>query len=179
MTLVRVSGPDAEPVTVAELKLHLRLAHDSEDDLLAGLIRAAREDVERATGMALIEQRWRLVLDAWPDSRCVMLMRHPVREVLGITVYDTNGLPTVLQPGDYQTDLVSRPARIAVGDALPQARAMNGIDIEFAVGFGEAGPDVPDPLRQAITYWHRIGMNSAPAMVPTTNRFPIRRSMSG
>ena len=40
--------------------------------LIAGLIRAAREDVERATGMALIDQTWRLVLDRWPSSgvRC-------------------------------------------------------------------------------------------------------------
>ena len=68
MTLVRTSGPDAEPVTVSSLKAYLRLTHDSEDELLAGLIRAAREDVERATGLVLLGQEWRLVLDAWPDS---------------------------------------------------------------------------------------------------------------
>ena len=44
-------------------------ASDSEDELLSGLIRAAREDVERTTGVALIDQAWRLVLDAWPQQR--------------------------------------------------------------------------------------------------------------
>ena len=66
MTLLRTGEPAAEPVTVAEVKSHLRLQHASEDDLIAGLIRAAREEVERATGMALIDQTWRLVLDRWP-----------------------------------------------------------------------------------------------------------------
>jgi uncharacterized phiE125 gp8 family phage protein len=63
MTLIRTVEPAAEPVTLAEAKAHLRLADSSEDDLLTGLIRAARQDVERATGMALIDQHWRLVLD--------------------------------------------------------------------------------------------------------------------
>jgi uncharacterized phiE125 gp8 family phage protein len=66
MTLLRTGEPLAEPVTVSEVKSHLRLQHASEDDLIAGLIRAAREEVERATGMALIDQTWRLVLDRWP-----------------------------------------------------------------------------------------------------------------
>ena len=69
MTLFRTLAPGAEPVTLAEAKDHLRLQHASEDELLAGLIRAAREDVERATGMALIDQTWRLALDALAMQR--------------------------------------------------------------------------------------------------------------
>ena len=51
-------------MTLAEVKAHLRVGHASEDTLLAGLVRAAREEVERATGIALIDQTWRLALDA-------------------------------------------------------------------------------------------------------------------
>ena len=91
MTLVRTVTPEAEPVTVAEVKAHLRIAHASEDELLAGLIRAAREDVERATGLALIEQSWRLVLDGWPRSGTATLLRHPLREVISVTAYGSEG----------------------------------------------------------------------------------------
>lgn len=72
MTSIRTGEPGAEPVTLAELKQYLRLGHASEDELLAGLIRAAREDLERATGLALIEQDWRLVLDRVPPSGIVL-----------------------------------------------------------------------------------------------------------
>ena len=68
MTLFRTVAPATEPVTLAEAKAYLRLQHDSEDALLAGLVRAAREEVERSTGAALIDQHWRMTLDAWPDS---------------------------------------------------------------------------------------------------------------
>ena len=54
MTLFRTVEPAAEPVTLADAKAHLRISHDSEDALLQGLIRAAREDLERAAGIALI-----------------------------------------------------------------------------------------------------------------------------
>ena len=66
MTLMRTVTAAVEPVTLAEVKAHLRLDHASEDELLGGLIRAAREEVERATGLALIDQDWRLVIDEWP-----------------------------------------------------------------------------------------------------------------
>lgn len=54
MTLIRTGAPAVEPVTLVDAKAHLRITHSSEDDLIGGLVRAAREDVERATGMALI-----------------------------------------------------------------------------------------------------------------------------
>ena len=112
MTLFRTVEPAVEPITLAEAKAHLRIAHDSEDDLLSGLIRAARQEVEQATGSALIEQSWRLVLDAWPEGNVVQLKRSPVRQVLSVTVFDADGAASVLAPQDYQLDAMSSPARL-------------------------------------------------------------------
>ena len=81
MTLIRTVEPSAEPVTLTEVKAHLHVDQASEDDLLGGLIRAAREEVERTAGLALIEQSWRLVLDRWPGNGCALLRIHPLREV--------------------------------------------------------------------------------------------------
>lgn len=183
MTLVRTSGPDAEPVTVAELKAYLRLAHDSEDALLAGLIRAAREDAERATGLALIDQEWRLVLDRWPERGTVFLMRHPVRELVSVTAYDRNGDAAVLSPGFYDVDTVSRPARVVLKQALPDVREINGVDIEFAAGFGEAGPDVPATLCRAITvlaaHWYEFRASYRPDQQPVSYPAVYERLLAG
>ena len=81
--------------------------------LLAGLIRAAREDVERATGTALIDQSWRLALDRWPSERLRRCCRcHPVREILSVTVYGSEGEASLVDPDDY----AARPA-VAAGAA--------------------------------------------------------------
>ncbi|GAA4109180.1 head-tail connector protein [Aminobacter aganoensis] len=150
MTLIRTVAPAVEPVTLVDAKSHLRISHTSEDALMSGLIRAAREDVERTTGMALIDQTWRLVLDRWPADNFVMLTRHPVRQVISVTTFGSEGEASVVNPGDYQLDTLSRPARIHFERAPQRLRTMNGVEIDFRTGFGEAGTDVPDLLKRAM-----------------------------
>lgn len=172
MTLIRTAGPLAEPVTLVDVKAHLRLDHSSEDELLAGLIRAAREEVERTTGMALLDQQWRQLLDRWPRDGCAVLAIHPVREILSVTAFGTEGEASLLDPADYQADLVSRPARIHFATPAQPLRAMNGIEIDFTAGFGEAGTDVPDLLRRAIVtlvaHWYEFRTGFGPGDQPVS-----------
>lgn len=172
MTLYRTVEPAAEPVTLAEVKAHLRIAHDGEDTLLSGLIRAAREDLERATGVALIEQSWRLALDAWPSQGYALLCVHPVREILSVTAYGTEGEASLIDPADYQIDTLSRPARLHFDKRPAPLRIFNGIEIDFAAGFGEAGTDVPDLLKRAILllvgHWYEFRAHFEPADQPVS-----------
>ncbi len=174
MTLFRTVDPAVEPVTVAEAKANLRLDHDSEDELLAGLIRAARDEVERSAGLALIDQSWRCAIDRLPPSGRVLLRRHPVREIISVTTYGRDGEASILDPADYQLDSLSRPARLHFGKRPEKVRAMNGIEIDFHAGFGEAGTDVPDLLKRAllllVAHWYefRVGFvaGDQPASYP-------------
>jgi uncharacterized phiE125 gp8 family phage protein len=174
MTLFRTVEPDVEPVTLGELKEHLRIGHASEDELLSSLIRAARDEVERATGTALISQTWRFVLDRWPRSGCVELMRYPARTVLSVTAYRADGEASLIAPASYQFDPLSRPARLHFDERPASLRTMNGIEIDFSAGFGEAGTDVPDLLKRAIltltAHWYEfrgaLGAEDQPASYP-------------
>jgi uncharacterized phiE125 gp8 family phage protein len=183
MTLVRTVAPAAEPVTLAEAKAFLRLGTSSEDDLLTGLITAAREDLERATGVALIEQDWRLVVDAAPCSDLLVLSRHPVREILSVTAYGSEGEAALVDPADYQADLSSRPARLLFLARPTVARAMNGLEVDFRCGFGEAGPDVPDTLRRAIlvlvAHWYEFRAGYGPADQPVSYPAHYERLIAG
>lgn len=160
MTLYRTVDPAGEPVTLAEAKAHLRVAHDAEDELILGLVRAARAEVEAQTGMALIDQSWRLAMDAWPRDGTVRLRRHPVKEVLSVTVYGADGEAAVVDPESYQADLASRPARLHFTTPPAPERCLNGIEIDFVAGFGEAGTDVPDLLKRAVlmlvAHWYEF-----------------------
>lgn len=174
MTLFRTVEPTAEPVSLIEAKAQLRIAHDSEDDFISGLVRAAREEVEQATGTALINQSWRLALDTWPDSRIVLLRRAPVRQILSVTVYGAEGEAEVLDPATYELDAVSHPARLFLSQKPAPQRAMNGIEIDFSAGFGEAGTDVPDLPKRAImmlvAHWYEFrtvfGPDNQPVSFP-------------
>jgi uncharacterized phiE125 gp8 family phage protein len=175
MTLFRTVDPTIEPVTLTEAKAYLRLDGTADEDLLTGLIRAARQEVEQATGTALLEQGWRLVLDCWPKNGTALLRVHPLREVLSVTLYGSEGEASVLVPENYQVDALSRPARVHFETAPPALRAMNGVEIDFTAGFGEAGADVPDLLKRAIlllvAHWYEFRAGFGPSDQPVS--YPV------
>jgi uncharacterized phiE125 gp8 family phage protein len=63
-----VTAPNAEPVSLAEAKLHLRVENSvTEDDtLIAALIVAARQRAEVITRRAFVTQTWKTVIDQFP-----------------------------------------------------------------------------------------------------------------
>lgn len=174
MALFRTTAPALEPVTLAEAKAHLKLDHEGEDALIEGLIRAAREEVEATTGLALVDQGWRLTLDRIPVTKVVRIACHPVRQIISVTAFGTDGEGALVEPSDYMLDPNSRPARLWFSRRPETRRAMNGIEIDFTAGFGEAGPDVPDTLRRTmlvlVAHWFEFraafGAESQPVSFP-------------
>ena len=183
MTLFRTVDPAAEPVTLSDAKAHLRLDHDSEDTLLSGLIRAARDEVEKSTGLALMDQSWRLALDRWPRNGRALIGKHPVKEILSVTAYGPDGEASLIDPDTYEFDGLSRPARLHFNQPGARLRAMNGIEIDFTAGFGEAGPDVPDLLRRAIlvlvAHWFEFRAAFGPGDQPVSFPVGYERMLAG
>lgn len=63
MSLSVITGPTAEPVTLADLKTFLRIDNTSEDQALVADIAAARDWIEARTGMRMMTQTWRWTVD--------------------------------------------------------------------------------------------------------------------
>ncbi|MBC7279844.1 head-tail connector protein [Hoeflea sp.] len=149
MTLIETDPPLAEPVTLAELKAHLRIDAADEDELLEGLIRVARAHLEAVTGVALMSQGFRLALDDWPRGGVIQLMRTPVQTIDAILVYDAQGEPQNLALSAMLLDATARPARLVIRERPRPGQPINGIEIEFTAGFGSA-LEVPPELKRAI-----------------------------
>ncbi|MFK3688955.1 head-tail connector protein [Agrobacterium tumefaciens] len=150
MTYALIHPPQAEPLTLAEVKAHLRLDSGEEDVLLAALIRTAREHLERTTGLCLLSQTWRLYLDRWPQTGVILLGKTPVQTIETILVFDGAGQTENLRGVERLLDGAARPARLWLRDPPSPGRVMNGIEIDFIAGYGEAGTDVPDTLKRAM-----------------------------
>lgn len=149
MTLIETDPPLAEPVTLAELKAHLRIDVTEEDELLESLIRVARAHLEAVTGVALMSQGFRLMLDDWPRGSVIQLMRTPVQTIDAVVVFSGDGEPQSLDLSDMLLDATARPARLVIMDRPRPGRPINGIEIEFTAGFGSA-LEVPPELKRAI-----------------------------
>jgi uncharacterized phiE125 gp8 family phage protein len=78
---------------------------------------------------------------------------------------------------------VSRPARIHFNASVAPLRAMNGLEIDFTAGFGEAGTDVPDPLKRAIlllvAHWYEFRAGYGPADQPVSYPAGFDRIVAG
>ncbi len=151
MTYAQTNPPSAEPMTLAEIKTHLRLDSPEEDVLLTSLITTAREHLERETGLCLITQSWRLYLDRWPKDGIVRIEKSPVRVIDAVTVYEADGAAVEVSLEDHLLDGEARPARLWLKNPPAPGQSINGIEIDFSAGFGEAGADVPDTLKRAMS----------------------------
>lgn len=152
MASILLAAPAAEPITLAEAKLYLRVEHADDDALITALIAAARTHVETRTRRALITQTWRFVFDRWPRDGRLSLARAPAREIVAARVYDNEDVAHAV---DVQTFVVDKAAAPAVLGFAPWAvpdpgRSIAGIEIDVAFGYGAAAADVPEPLRHAI-----------------------------
>lgn len=150
MTYALIAPPVAEPLMLAEIKAHLRIDGTDEDGLLAGLVRIAREHLERATGLALISQGWRLYLDCWPQSGVLEISRGPLLAVDAIRAFDELGEESEVALTGHVLDGARRPARLWLRESPAARQAINGVEVDFTAGFGESGAEVPDTLKRAM-----------------------------
>lgn len=154
LRLEQVSAPSVEPVSLADAKLHLRVDIDDDDDLITGLIVAAREHAEEVTRRALITQTWNYYRDDFPAGETLLIPRPPLQSVGGIYYTPDEGSEQEISNDEYQVDAHGEPGRVVLtsgaswpGDALVRA---NGLRVQFVAGYGDEADDVPEPIRLAI-----------------------------
>ncbi len=158
MTLILVTPPSVEPVSLAEAKQWLRVETDAEDTLVSSLIVSARLVAEQTTRRLLLSQGWRILLDAWPSGDVFDLPLAPLLSVDAIRMRDAAGGVQTLDVASYMADLGPDRSRLAFVSPPPSpARAMNGVEIDVTAGYGADAGDVPQPIRQAmlmlIAHW--------------------------
>lgn len=91
-----VVRPTLEPISLAELKTHLRVDDDDDDELLSAIIQASREYVEVITRRALLTQTWDLCLQEWPADDFIKLPYGKLQSVTSVKWKDTDGTETTL-----------------------------------------------------------------------------------
>jgi len=149
-SLVVVTPPASEPLTLAQAKSHLRITSSAEDSDITGMITAARKAVERWCKRGLITQTVRLRLDAFP----VVAIRLPwgrAASITSVTYVDTDGDTQTL--ASYHSDLDSLPARItpAYGESWPQTRdQLAAVSVTYVVGAAAADEDVVAAIKLLI-----------------------------
>lgn len=142
-SLVVVTGPAIDPVSLTDAKAHLRVTNNSEDAVIGGKLKAARRWCEHHCRRGFITQTLRLRFDSFPEL--IRLPYGACASITSITYVDEDGVTQTLASGRYQSDLDGMPARVgpAYGYNWPATRAqMNAVAVTYVVGAATADDDV-------------------------------------
>lgn len=173
-----VSGPEVEPVSLAEAKGHLNASGSSKDDYITSLTLASRVAIERYLNRALITQEWKVFYDRWCEE--LQIPFPPLQSIETVKFFDTNGVEQTLTQGDYLWVVkTAEPGRVlrkygAVYPELQMGRP-DAIEIAFTAGYGDEATDVPEPIKVGIKlmlaayYEHRSDVVVGPQSV---NKIP-------
>jgi uncharacterized phiE125 gp8 family phage protein len=143
----RFVPPAIEPLTVSEVKAHLRIDRSDEDSYLSSLITVARQAAETRMERTLIQSTWKLTLDRFPDA--ILLSMPPIVSVQSVSYTNSAGVSVVLSASDYVVDAISEPGWVvpAQGKSFPQALGINAVTVTYVAGYGSLASDVPAPIR--------------------------------
>jgi len=152
MSLKRITAPTTHPLTLAQVKEHLRVDVDDEDTLIAALLDAAIESAEHATSRALMPQTWELALDAFPAA--FELTRVPVSSIVSLKYVDTTGSLIQLASNAYVLDNASDHSFAyvvpAYGTTWPETLdQVNAVTLRYTAGYDSAAL-VPDSVKAWI-----------------------------
>lgn len=125
-----------DPISLTEAKLHLRVDHTSDDELIRNLIRAATVWCECYERRAYCVQTVTAKMDEWKDE--MFLPLSPLLQVDSIGYIDGDGDTQTLSTSIYTVDTNSEPGRITLtyDQNWPVIRAVTDcITITYKVGY--------------------------------------------
>jgi len=158
--MVRIITPVAtEPITLAEVRQHLRLPeNEAEDALLMSLITTARSYCEHYTRRALAEQTLEVYLDRFTSADPIELPCPPLQSVAEIGIKDSTGVETILSPSDYLVDADCEPGRVmpASGTNWPvfTPYPTSPVRIRFVAGYADLPVSIRLAMLLLIGHWY-------------------------
>lgn len=154
-----VTPPASEPVTITQVKAHLRVDGNDDDTFLTSLIAIARERLEQETRRAWMRQRWTAYIIG--DFGQLLSVELPRPRILTggdntflLEYRNTSG--TWVTESSYMIQANREPSRLWGPTTIP-ADIDTPRDADDAVwratywtGYGSESADVPGPLKQAL-----------------------------
>lgn len=167
------SQPAAEPLSLVEIREHLRVGFTDDDNRLNNALLAARQWLEGKMGRALITQTLRSTFDlplaetggvsgvigAGPLLAFELPYAAPLQSVESVQIEtDLQTWRTLTETTDYIVDDDYEPARVFLritalsywAPSIDVTISSPRVRVAYIAGFGDAGRDVPYGLRQAI-----------------------------
>lgn len=149
--------PSSLPVSLSEMKEHLRVTDDGENNYINDLLSAVTDLAQTAQGRQYVTATREWKLDRFPARSSIPMFVPfaPLQSVTSITYLDDAGDTQTWSVDDYVVDIASEPGRI-----LPEfdtlypttRREMQSVTVTFVAGYGSAS-SVPHKKKALVKMW--------------------------
>jgi len=153
-SLYESSAPAAEPITLAEAKLHLHVTHSIEDSMIEEMISIARRELVAVTCRSFVNTTWVQRMDGFPADDELILARSPVSTVTSVAYVNSTGTSaTMTATTDYLVDTYTIPGRIYLAPTASWPNTYgepNDVTITYVAGYGAAATAVPGEYKHLL-----------------------------
>ena len=164
LTLSQTVAPTEEPLELLEVKTHLRISVNDDDQLILAIIKSVRDILERTMRRQFVTATYTLSLDEFPSAnvssgfsagRFITLPRPPLQSVTSIVYFDSDNVLQTLATTVYGVDTKSEPGRIYLksGQSWPSTYDVPGaVTITYKAGWTSANLIPPSILSAMYLY---------------------------
>lgn len=165
------TAPASEPLSLADMKLHLKLdsGFDDDDDWITSAITEARAELERGANFTYVHTTYRWTLGCWPPYRTFYFPKGQLVSVTSISYIDEDEESRAYTPltvlDDYYVVTDGRPgrARFTKDFDPPSVRAddLEPVECIYTVGLGvdadavaASAPSTIMALKKLVEHWY-------------------------
>ncbi len=137
-----IENPEVEPLTLAEIKIYLRIDGNVEDEILTTMLKTSRQLAEEYMGCSIIRQKWKLTFFGRIDSN-VALYKGPVNSVSSIKLYNRYNNASTIDSSKYYLN-----GKHSL--CLDGVYSSHRIEVEYLAGFATDSANIPEVIRQGL-----------------------------
>jgi uncharacterized phiE125 gp8 family phage protein len=178
-SLVRITSPAVEPVSLSFAKQHCRVDTDADDLYIQSLIAVARQYVEDVLDITICSTVWEVKYDLFPVWAIVLPRLPMLDRAVTVTYRSGDGTFSQLSSAtDFQVDASVLPGRIYPqwARSWPATRGdENSVTVRYSAGYGDDGQSAPPIVKHLIllltAHWYdtrQPAVTGAPQSVPQT-----------
>jgi uncharacterized phiE125 gp8 family phage protein len=147
MTKIRIAAPSVLAVDLELAKANLGIDGSDMDALVTTWIKGVVAALEHEIGQCLMEQTWRVVLDAFPCAGGEIALPHPVMAVSSLAYIDKAGVEQTLDGASYKLNRERYRSTLTptAGTSWPATMVDRGVvTVELQCGYGNTPEDTPE-----------------------------------
>lgn len=130
------------PISIADMKTHLRVTNSDHDALIESYIEAAVDKIEGGANICLVTQTWNAYFRWNEVKELIRLWKFPVASIVSVKYYDTDNAIQTDAAGNRTESLKGHPATILFEDTPSVYERTDAMDVEFTAGFTTIPSDI-------------------------------------